>query len=177
MYEELKEGMYENSFCMKEDYLLEEANNGDINAMYLLAVLYFDDDQMSSAYKWFCKAAENGQADATYYIGNFYWHPTGYNIVEPSDEKAVEYYLKAVELGSPYAMCEMGKWYRQGTVAVEKNTEKALELFEKAAELGEPRAFKELAHCYEYGMGVEKDLQKALQYAKDAYQALIEENL
>ncbi len=26
MYEELKEGMYENSFCMKEDYLLEEAN-------------------------------------------------------------------------------------------------------------------------------------------------------
>lgn len=140
MYEELKEGVYENSFCMKEDYLLEEANSENSDAMYLLATLYYDDGQMTDAYKWFCKAVEKSQADATYYIGKFYWHPTGYGIVEPSNEKAIE-------------------------------------LLKKAEELVNHRVFIELAHCYEYGIGVEKDFEKALKYTQKAYQALGEENL
>lgn len=177
MYEELKEGMYENSFCMKEDYLLEKANGGDIDAMYVLATLYYEDDQMFSAYEWFCKAAEQGQADATYYIGIFYWHPTGLDVVKPSNEKAIEYYLKAAELGSAKAMCELGWQYWQGTEAIEQNIEKALELFERAANLGYHKAFSWLSKCYKYGNGVNINIEKSLEYAQKAYDALNEENL
>ncbi|MBQ8790289.1 MAG: sel1 repeat family protein [Ruminiclostridium sp.] len=172
MYEELQEGMYENSFCMKEDYLLEEANSDNVDAMYMLAVLYFEDCQMNSAYKWFCKAAEKGQADAIYYIGNFYWHPDGWDLVEPSNEKAIEYYTKAAELGSAKAMSELGKQYLQGTVAVEKDEVKAFELFQKAAKLGESEGYYWLAMCYKYGSGVEKDFEKAFNYAIKAYNAI-----
>lgn len=171
MYEELIEGMQENSFCMKEDYLLEEANNGNIDAMYLLGKLNWESDYIDEAFEWFSKAAEKGQADATYFIGNFYWHPTGWGLVEPSNEKAIEYYEKAAELGSAMAMCELGRQYRQGTVAVEKDGAKGLELLHKAAELGEPEAYYWLARCYQFGNDVEKDLEKALKYAFEAYEA------
>lgn len=177
MYEELKEGMYENSFCMKEDYLLEEANGGNIDAMYMLAVLYFEDCQMDSAYKWFSKAAEQGQPDATYYVGNFYYRPDGFDIVEPSEVKANEYYLKASELGSAKAMCELGWQYRQGTALIERNEAKAVEFFERAAELGYHEAFFWLANCYKYGNGVETNLEKSFEYLQKAYEALREENL
>ena len=170
MYEELIEGMQENSFCMKEDYLLEEANNGNVDAMYLLGKLNWESDYVEDAFNWFSKAAEQGQADATYYIGNIYHHPTGLGLVEPSDEKAITYYQKAAELGSAKAMCELGWRYRQGTVALEKDPAKAIELFQKAAELGEPEASYWLARCYQFGIGVEKDLEKALKFAFDAYE-------
>ena len=170
MYEELIEGMQENSFCMKEDYLLEEANNGNIDAMYLLGKLNWESDYVEEAFDWFSKAAEQGQADATYFIGNFYWHPTGLGLVEPSDEKAIAYYQKAAELGSAKAMCELGRQYRQGTVTLEKDHTKAIALFQKAAELGEPEASYWLAKCYQFGIGVEKDLEKALKFAFNAYE-------
>jgi TPR repeat protein len=177
MYEELKEGLYENSFCMKEDYLISEANSGNIDAMYLLGSLYYDDYQMDNAYKWFCKAAEQGQPDATYYIGNFYWHPDGWGVVESNEEKANEYYSKAAELGSAKAMCMLGWQYRQGTETIEINEAKAIELFEKAAKSGYHEAFSWLAKCYKHGNGVEKNIEKAYEYAEKAYEALNEENL
>ena len=78
---------------------------------------------------------------------------------------------KAAELGSAKAMCELGWQYRQGTVALEEDHTKAIELFQKAAELGEPEAYYWLARCYQFGIGVEKDLEKALKYAFEAYEA------
>lgn len=177
MYEELKEDLYESCFCEKEDFLLDRAHDGDIDAMYVLATLYYEDGQSNSAYEWFYKAAEQGQADATYYLGIFYWHPTGLGVVDPNNAKAIEYYLKAAELGSAMAMCELGWQYRQGTEAVEKNEAKALELFEQAAELGYHKAFSWLAKCYKFGNGVEVNLEKSLEYAEKAYDALNEEYL
>lgn len=172
MYEELIYGMQESSFCLQEDYLLEEVNNGNVDAMYMLGKLYYDDGQMDNAYKWFVEASEKGQADATYYIGNFYWHPIGWGLVEPSNEKAVEFYEKAAELGSAKAMSELGKQYLQGTVAVEKDDEKAFELLRKAAELCDSEGYYWLAMCYQYGRGVKKDSVKAFDYAIKAYNAL-----
>ena len=175
MYEDLKYDINDECFSTKEEFLLEKAMAGDADAMYLLGVLYFEGDQEQDAYDWFLKASEKGQADATYYLGNFYSHPMGFDVVEPSDEKAVEYWLKAVDLGSTKAMCELGWQYRQGWCNIEKNEKKAIELFEKAAELGYHKAFSWLSICYKCGNGVEKNLEKALEYAQKAYDALTEE--
>lgn len=175
MYEELQSGIYESSFCMKEDFLIEEANTGNADAMYLLAKLYWKDDQIDKAFNWFTKASEKNQADATYCLGNFYCHPTGWGVVESSNENAFLCYAKAAELGSALAIYELGYQYLQGII-VEKDTEKAIELLNKAAELEVPEAYWWLAKCFEYGTGVEKDMKKALKFAYQAYSLLQDEN-
>lgn len=167
MYEELKEGM----LGWQMGYLEEQVADDNVDAMYLLGKLCWENDYIDEAFEWFSKAAEKGQADAMYYLGNFYWHPTGWGLVEPSNEKAIKYYEKAAELGSAMAMCELGRQYQQGTVALEKDHTKAFELFQKAADLGEPEAYYWLARCYQFGNDVEKDLEKALKYAFEAYEA------
>ena len=174
MYEDLKYDMEEELFYSKEDFLTPKAKKGNADAMYLLGVLYFEGDQPEEAYSWFTKAAKKGQPDATYYLGNFYGHPKGFDVVEPSEQTMIEYWSKAVELGSVLAMCELGRRYRQGW-GVEKNEAQAINLFEKAAESGYHKAFSWLSKCYEHGNGVEKDIEKALEYTKKAYDALSEE--
>ena len=131
MYEDLKYDMEEELFYSKEDFLTPKAKKGNADAMYLLGVLYFEGDQPEEAYSWFTKAAKKGQPDATYYLGNFYGHPKGFDVVEPSEQTMIEYWSKAVELGSVLAMCELGRRYRQGR-GVEKNEAKAIELFEES---------------------------------------------
>ncbi len=162
MYEEVKEGIYENSFYMQEEYLLEQANAGYIDAMYLLAKLYWDEEQKDKALPWFRKAAEQDQADALCYMAFF----------ERDKEKALANYLKAIDLGSAKAMSELGQKYLQGQFPVEEDEAKAFELFEQAAKLGDSEGYYWLAMCYRYGTGVEEDLEKAFNYAIKAYNAL-----
>ena len=72
------------------------------------------------------QSRKKGQPDATYYLGNFYGHPMGFDVVEPSDEKKLDYWSKAIELGSARAMCELGRWYRQGGLGIEKKRSNSL---------------------------------------------------
>ena len=174
IYEDLKYDMEEELFYSKEDFLTRKAKKGNADAMYLLGVLYFEGDQPEEAYSWFTKAAKKGQPDATYYLGNFYGHPKGFDLVEPNEQTMIEYWSKAADLGSPLAMCELGRRYRQGW-GIEKNEAKAIELFEKAAELGYHEAFFWLSKCYKNGGGVEQNIEKAFEYAQKAYDALSEE--
>ncbi|MFH3655782.1 sel1 repeat family protein, partial [Acinetobacter nosocomialis] len=44
---------------------------------------------------------------------------------------------------------------------VEQDTHKALELRKKAAALGNKQAMRDIAFMYEYGLGVEKNLEIA----------------
>ena len=87
-------------------------------------------------------------------------------------EKAIEYFTKAAELGSAEAMCELGELYKQGAYGLERNFKKAVELYQKAAALKSYCAYRKLSSCYQYGHGVEKDLEKALEYLVTAYSEL-----
>lgn len=168
--QEMEDQMECQIFDIKEEFLLEEANSGNVDAMLMLGKLHHHSDigDFEKAFEWFQKAANAGCADAYFYIGAFYEHPQGLLVVEPSDEKAVEYYLKAVELGSTNAMYRMGDRYYQGWLSTPKDTEKGLALIEQAAQLGNHEALFWLS------IG-EKDPQKALRYAQKAYQKLQDE--
>ncbi len=168
--QEMKDQMECQIFDIKEEFLLEEANSGNVDAMLLLGMHhhYSDFGDYEKAYEWYLKAANAGCADAYFYIGVFYEHPQGLLVVEPSDEKAAENYMKAVELGSVKAMYRMGDRYYQGWISTPKDKEKGLALMEKAAQLGNHEALFWLS------MG-EKDPQKALRYAQKAYQKLQDE--
>ncbi len=162
MYKELEDDLFEKMFNLREEHLLEKANSGNADAMYLLAKLYYAEAQNEDAFPWFCKAAEAGNADAICYMGIF----------ENNKEKALTYYLKAIEMGSAMAMSALGQKYLQGLFPVEKDEEKAFDLFKKAAELGNSEGYYWLAMCYRDGSGVEKDFEKAFNYAIKAYNAI-----
>ena len=168
--QQMKEQLEFHIFDLKKGFLSEEAYNGSTEAMLLLGKLHYHSDfgDFEKAFKWFQKAANSGCADAYFYIGAFYEHPDGLLVVEPSDEKAAENYMKAVELGSAIAMYRMGERYYQGWISTPKDKEKGLALIEKAAQLGNHEALFWLS------MG-EKDSQKALRYAQKAYQKLQDE--
>lgn len=170
--QKMKEELEFHIFDLKRGFLSEEAYKGSTEAMLLLGQLHYHSDfgDFEKAFKWFQKAANSDCADAYFYIGAFYEHPDGLLVVEPSDEKAAENYMKAVDLGSAIAMYRMGERYYQGWISTPKDTEKGLALIEKAAQLGNHEALFWLS------MG-EKDSQKALRYAQKAYQKLQDEQL
>ena len=81
--------------------------------------------------------------------------------------KSIEWFEKVAELGSSYAMRELGQIYCRGTY-IEKNIQKAIEWYEKAAELGNFDAMHDLAVTYQRGNGVEKNIQKAIEWYEKA---------
>lgn len=91
---------------------------------------------------------------------------------EEEEREAISYLKKAVELAETeardmdYGICReiflcMGQYYMNGK---EKNIEKSIEFYGKAAELGSSEACRVLSDCYRKGIGVKKDLEKALGY-------------
>ena len=63
-------------------------------------------------------------------------------------EEAVQWYLKAVELGSAKAMLRMGNCCFCTDVDNPRTEKEAVQWYRKAAELGEPAAQYNLADCY-----------------------------
>jgi len=79
----------------------------------------------------YCKAADNGDADAQYELGKMY------NSVKPiyNTEKAFEYFYKAAEQGHADSQSWVGYMFDNGE-GVEQDSEQALIWYKKAAEQG-----------------------------------------
>ena len=144
-------------FRNSEDFLLDEAENENVDAMLLLAMYYDFSDycDYEKAIEWYQKAADAGCADGYFHLAELYCD------YYRDHEKSMEYYMKAVDMGSAKAMLEMGRRYYKGFL-VPKDEKKAWALFEQAAHLGHGEAWLWLSEH-------EKDLEKALQYAQEAY--------
>ena len=75
--------------------------------------------------------------------------------------KAIEYFQKAIEFGSDYAMYNLGCLYVDGK-GVSRDYKKAKELFERAAEKGNKSAMFHLSRLLnEGGHGLKKDTEAA----------------
>lgn len=74
---------------------------------------------------------------------------------------ALDYYIKAANLGSAYAQVRVGNIYSRG-LGVEVNHSEAAKWFHLAAEQDYADALCNLALAYKNGDGLEKDLQKAI---------------
>ena len=112
------------------------AQNGKIEAMYHLAVMYADgrgveiDKERSTA--WLTKAANAGHANSILRLARAFAVGNG---VPMSATKAVEWYQKGAELGSPDAQYQLGLAYARG-VGITKDTNAARHWLEKAAKNG-----------------------------------------
>jgi len=61
--------------------------------------------------KWYRKAAEQGHADAQFYLGGCYLSGTG---VAKDEAEAVDWFRKAAEQGNAYAQYDLGWCYANG---------------------------------------------------------------
>lgn len=85
--------------------------------------------------------------------------------VEVDVHKAMEYYLRAAEKGNDTAMTAIANFYMSNS-EIGIDYAKAYEWYKEAGcTIGE---YEALSKMYEYGVGVEKDLEKAKEYAAEA---------
>lgn len=77
-------------------------------------------------------------------------------------DEALEFYLKAANLGSAYAQMWIGNIYARG-LGVEIDNIEAVKWYKKAAEQDNSEALCNLALMYKKGEGVDKDLKKAIE--------------
>lgn len=83
---------------------------------------------------------------------------------------ALQWYLKAAELGDAEAMFQVGKAYYFGD-GVEQNYNTAMEWYQKAADKGYPGALVWVGYLYDTGCGVPQDYETALEWYQKAAEA------
>lgn len=151
-------------------WLRKVAKRGDINAISLLGVCYFDGDGVRRnrplGFKMMQQAAEQGYGLAQYNLSLLYLHG---DYVEKDFDKEFFWLQKAVENGCPEAYNNLGVCYSLGR-GTQIDHNKAFSLYKKAFRLDpmDEEAANNLAVCYENGEGVEPDPREALRWYRRA---------
>lgn len=96
-------------------------------------------------------------AEELHQLGSDYFH--GKNGVKKDKEKALEYLIEAVEIKPNGKSLNMiGRIYQ----LVKKDYVTAVEYFKKSAKTGNNFGLNNLGSMYEKGLGVEKDISRAI---------------
>jgi TPR repeat protein len=115
-------------------------------------------------YRWFRKAAAQGNADGQYALGMCYEYGLG---VSEDLEESAKWYLKAAEGGDVRAQIHIGHCYFRGEGVPEDKTE-GVKWYRKAAEQGDTGGQKSLGVCYSYGRGVPEDKTEGVKWYRQA---------
>ena len=150
-----------------------DSQRADVCASLLMASLYEQnfyvqkDDPKTEAFKWYMKAAEQGDAGAQRSVGTCYYFGNG---VEKNYTEAFKWYMKAAKQGDAEAQMGVGTCYYFGN-GVKQNYTEAFKWYMKAAEQGDAGAQRSVGTCYYWGNGVEQNYTEAFKwYMKAAKQ-------
>ena len=69
-----------------------------------------------------------------------------------------------MEMGEAVAIHNLGCYYAEGIHGLPQDWAKALVLYHRAAELGHVHSYHSIGLCYYNGIGVERDIKKAIHY-------------
>ena len=142
-----------------------ENGSATANEMIVVAKFYYNKEMYDKAWPLFNGAAEQGNATAQYYLGDYYYYGKGNISLDYS--KASEWYRKAANQGNDDAQLSLGYMYDMGLGVTENNTE-AVKWYRKAANQGSAAAQWNLYLCYRDGEGVAKNAALANQWLKKA---------
>ena len=121
------------------------------------------------AIKWYCKAAERGDAKAQHSLATMYLNGKG---VDKNSAEALKWFLKAAEQGNVESQVWAGWMYGTGNGTPQDYTE-ALKWYSAAADQGDAMAQSNLGTMYLNGRGVESDYAVAAKwYLKAAEKGL-----
>jgi len=144
-----------------EELLLyrERAERDDIEAQFMIAVIYLQNRNYEQAIYWYERAAELGDVASQLRLG--YLHYRGYGI-EQNHEQALYWFRQAAEQNDPAAQHNLGWMYYFG-YGTAQSFEQAAYWYRKAAEQGDSYAQNNMGWLYHHGSGVEQS------YAQAAY--------
>jgi TPR repeat protein len=124
----------------------------------------YEEGDVDSAFEYWTKAAEVGDAAASHNLGCMYWKGEG---VQKDKEKEVYHMEQAAIGGHPGARCNLGCYeYDNG------NNERAVKHYIIAANLGYEKSMKMLWGYYKCGFITKEDLEATLRTHKAAIDAM-----
>ncbi len=150
-----------------EELFRSATDQGVVEGYYGLARA---EEDFVTALEYYNKVVEEGTEQfyitkAMCDLGNAYLYGLG---VEQDCDKAMEWLIKAADLGETRAMSSLGQMYQFGD-RVEQDYDKAMEWYIKAADLGYTYIFCEIGNGYRWGFYGEPDCDKAIEwYTKGA---------
>jgi TPR repeat protein len=122
------------------------------------------DNYAADALSRYGDAAEQGDAQAQYKLGDLY--ESGYGVPK-NLAAALEWYTKAANHGNSLAQDRLGHIYDEG-IGVPRNSTAAIEWYKKAAEQGEDLDQYKLGQIYSDGREVPKDIAEAIMWYRKA---------
>lgn len=152
----------ESLFILNGDY----ATDYDIDcAIFAYGQEHGIKDDFKQAIHWYQLAAEQGDAEAQYKLGTFYFYDIG---VERSHPEAFKFTLMAAEQGLPKAQLKLGSFYEAG-YGCGKDLSEAIKWYRRSAEQDHLSAILKMASRYHRGKGVPKsDVECLKWYRKSA---------
>jgi len=129
----------------------------------------YNNDNYAIALRELKPLAEQGNANAQYYLGRTYEFGTNQIGGDRSgnDETAVKWYRLAAEQGHAGAKSSLGNMYAEGS-GVEKNYETAVKWYTLAVEQGDATAMLRMGLMYKRGEGVPRNLETSVKWYKRA---------
>jgi TPR repeat protein len=125
----------------------------------------------SKAFNIYQNAASSGNSKALNMLGFM----NEFGLGRQSDyEQAIELYMEAGEKGCSDGFNNIGRIYENGNEAIDIDHKSAYSYYMKAANLGNVDAMTNLGILYEKGLGVSKNIEKAINWLKKAID--LEEN-
>lgn len=137
-----------NTFADNLDTLKQQAEAGDMDAQFNLALEYwgdFEKREYAAAIPWLLKAAEQGHDQAAYYLGSAYVIGRG---VHKNGIEAVKWFKRAIELGNTEGYHGIGRMYFTGS-GIDRDYDKAYAWWSRGAALGDERCKGNLEQYYE----------------------------
>lgn len=144
------------------------AEKGDANAQNQIAISYMRGTavtrDMSKAFTWFEKAANQNHPEAQYFYATFLLN--GYATTK-SAEKAIPWYKRSALQGNVNAQNTLGIIYMTG-LGTKIDYAEAFKWLQKAAEDGIADAMYNLGQLYEKGAGTDQNSFKAIYWYEQA---------
>ncbi len=146
-------------------YYRLSAEQGASSAQYNLGNCYERGEGIEQnfyeSYSWYLQSVEQGYTPAEYALGCYYLVGLGCEI---DLNKGIQLLTSAAEKNYILAQVKLGECYEEGK-GVQCNPIKAMKLYSQAAENGgNPTALYKLGYYHFYGITVERDLSKAVDF-------------
>ena len=143
-------------------YQIAVAHGRNVDQKYIGRMYHYDmkgwvHKDLAKAARLYKLAADNGDAQAQWYLGEMYANGNG---VKTDRSTAARYYTLAADQAPPHAQWSLGVAYNCGD-GVAKDLDKASQLYQLAANQGDCYAQRSLGIMYEDGLGVEGDAGRA----------------